>query len=245
MKKLFFTSFIVGILICSYSCNVKDTGNSSIFPAAPAVVSYDLNMGGIIMNTVWGNIAAPSLLSSYPGDCLYVHEFTVDYDNQPSTNYFTATNIVKDDVSKYGFEESSSIDLGEFTLPLSKLEGATSEFFHGIFFFSATSKDKSPDFRIIYNTEEQETDGIKNLYILAKSSTSGVGTSDVANLGAFNIANFIYYQGRDTTLYYSGGSNGYTYKYARVNLKYLSKITGDKPEFETVSTLYYTLLQVN
>ena len=231
MRKLFFIPFFIGILIGSFSCNVNDLGNSTTFPATVAVVDFDMYMG-TIMCTQWGNIAAPSLLLNDPGDCLFVKEFTVDYDNQPSSEYLTATNIVKENVNKYIFEQSTSFEIGDYTLPISKLGGATSEFFKGNFFISATSKDKAPTFRLIYVAEEQEKDNVKNLYVLAKPVSSS--SDDVSTFAAFDLWNFVYYLGRDTTLYYTGSTDGYNYRYNKVNLNYLSDITDGKPIFKTI-----------
>ena len=252
MKKLFFIPFVLGILIGSNSCNVQNYGNTTTFPAAPVVVEYDASKGGVIMNTPWGCVAAPSLAHPFdvsPFDgyyCLYALEFTVDYDNQPTTEYYTAINIEKEDIDKFGFLQKSSIELEDYTLVLSNLSGAASEFYNGKFFIAAQCKDKAPEFIMVYNTEEPEEDNIKNLYVLAKPSSSSASSSDITTLGAFDLSRFINLdQGRDTTLYNTGSSTGYDYKYIKANLKYLSGITDGEPKFESVSNFLYVLIPIS
>ena len=239
MKKrnLFFIPFILGIGIGFNSCNVGDGGNTATFPNAPAVVGFNFDMGGTIIGTPYGYAAAPSLISSDEGDCLYIYEFTLDYDNQPSDKYFTATNIQKEDVDYSYLEQSPSIDLREYTLPISNLDGATDVHFQGKFFILATCKDKNPNFRMVYNTEEEETDGIKNLYILARPSSSTPNSTDVSSLYAFDLFSLIDACNQDTT--YTSPITKETFKnckYIKANLKYLSKIsdTGE-PEFANVN----------
>lgn len=150
MKKLSFIPFFLGIGMGFYSCINGDVSYSYTYGPAPAIVDFDINMGGIIMGTPRGKVSAPSLFNNLPGDCLFVHEFTIDYDNQPTNDYYTATNIVKEDVNQYFLEESNFIDLRDYTLPISKVLLYESIFFHGKIFTEANCKDESPDFRLIY-----------------------------------------------------------------------------------------------
>ena len=119
MKKLLFIPFIIGIGISFNGCNIGETSNHTTFPPTPAVIDYNMSIGKVVMATSYGVVAAPSLITYSPGDCIFVYEFTVDYDNQPSLDYYTATNIVKDDVNQGSLEESSSIYLSDYTLPIS------------------------------------------------------------------------------------------------------------------------------
>ena len=234
MRKLFFIPFIFGFGIIFNSCNIGDVGNVSTFPSWPAVVDYKIEMNGPVLCTLWGVVAAPSLIDCESGDCLYVHEFTIDYDNQPSTSYYTATNIIKESVCQSFLEESSSFEIGDYTLPLSAAGGYTSAFFNGKFFTAASCKDKKPQFRLVYNTEEPDERGVKNLYFLARPSSSTQETSDVTSLFAFDTSHLIYTQGRDTTITVEGYEANAKYKYIKANLKYISSITDGVPTYKTL-----------
>jgi len=241
MKKrnLYFIPLVLSIAFGFNSCNIGEGGNITNFPPAPAVVYTMDNMGSrTIIGTLWGGyVAVPSMqINAYPGDCL-IMGFTIDYDNQPSTDYLTATNIqVTENVEYSSLEGSTSVEMGDYTLPISGVSGATSEFLNGKFFTLASCKDKNPSFRLVYNTEEEETGGVKNFYLLARPSSSTPNSTDVSTFYAFDMSNFIYYQGRDTVISVSGSSDKLTYKYIRANLKYFSNFSEtDQPVFANVN----------
>ena len=232
MRKLLFIPFIIGIGIFFNSCNIEDTGNISTFPNVPAVVGYNPTMGGSTIATPFGILSAPSINDCFPDDCVLLKEFTVDFDNQPSKNYLTATNISKEKVDMSYFIQTNSFDIGDHTLPITSLEGVSSEFYHGKIFILALTKDKTPNLRMVYNTEEEEMNGVKNLYLLAQASSSTQNSTDYSTLTAIDLLDFIYLQGRDTTITVSGSSEKAEYKYAKVNIKYISSISGDIPTFK-------------
>lgn len=232
MKKLFFIPLILGIGIGFNSCNLGDTGNVTTYPAFPAVVDFNSSMGGISIGTPFGVFAAPSLKDVYPGDCLFLYQFTIDYDHQPSTEFYTATNIVKESVDQSYLEQRSFIELYDNTIPINAMEGVSSVNYNGKFFIYASVRDKVPNFRMIYNYEEQETNGVKNLYVIASSVASS--SEDIASIHAFDLLDLIYSEGRDTTLTYSGFS--IEQRYIKANLKYLSKYTeGAEPEYKNAN----------
>lgn len=238
MKKqnLLFIPFILGIGIGLFSCNVDTTGNNQTFQNTLAVVDWKTEMGGIVIGTPWGYLAAPSLFDAFEGDCLYIHQFTVDYDNQPSDKFFTATNINKETVNQTPLILNNTIELEDYTFPVSKVEVSIDEFFSGRFFVRITCKDKSPSFRLMYDTTEEETNNIKNFYLQAKPSSSSQNASDVPSIHAFNLMSFIQQYGADTTKAFKGSSEKYNFKYIKANLKYVSKITDDKPEYGLVNS---------
>jgi len=81
---------------------MKDVSNSQSFSTNNAVVCYYTDFPGItFLNTPYGAIAAPELSGKgyEQGDCLFV-SFTIDYDNQPNNQYYTATNVVEKKIGK-------------------------------------------------------------------------------------------------------------------------------------------------
>lgn len=234
MRKLFFIPFIISIGIGFYSCNVGGGGNIETSWPAPAVVDFRIDMGGTVICTPWGNYAAPSLTGiNYPEDCIFIQEFTLDHDNQPSTNYLTATSIIKEDVEQRPLEQHNSIELEDYTLPISGADGFTCTNFYGKFFTYANCKDKAPSFRLVYKYDEEEIDGTKNFYLLAKPSSPN--SSDFVTWYAFDMRYLVYSQGRDSTIIESGVQHNY--KYIKANLYYLSGVSGDEPEYKCVNEL--------
>ena len=234
MRKLLFIPFIIGVGISLYSCNVDEGRNLQTY-TSPAIVDYKMEMGGTIICTRWGYFAAPSLTSSSEGDCLYIKEFTIDFDNQPSDKYYTAVNIDGENVDKSFIQHKDPSVLDEYTLPISAADGDISVFYHGVFFTVANCMDKNPDFRLIYNLDEPEIDGTKNLYLQARPSSSTPNLENVTKLYAFDMYNFIYNQGSDTSVLFTGYTEKIKCKYIKADLNYFTGISAEgKPEYKKV-----------
>ena len=119
---------------------------------------------------------------------------------------------------------------------MSNADGISSVFYKGVFFVGAASKDKGPQFRLIYNSNGDETNGIKNLYLLARPSLSS-STTEVASINAFDLKGWIQdpEYGRDTTIHVSGYTQGIELRYIKAYLYYFSGMQsstdGPKPGF--------------
>jgi len=241
MKKqnLLFFPLLLGMGIGVFSCNIgSNPGNYQNFTNTPAVVDQRTDMGGIVIGTPWGYLAAPELIDVYPGDCIYLYQFTIDYDNQPSDKYYTATSISKENVDQSNIEvvASDSIDLGDYILPISGVSSMADEFFLGRLFVGMSCKDKNPSFRLVYNTKGEATNGIKNLYLQAGPSSSTASTADVAAIHAFNLLSFIQQYGGDTTKTFKGSADKFDFKFIKANLNYVSGVTDGKPTYTMMNS---------
>ena len=244
MKKrsLGFTTLILGLGISLFSCNIGKGGNTETY-SSPAVIGNDMSMGGTTLGTWFGSCAAPDLDPSYEGECVFL-SFTIDYANQPFTDFVTATNVVVSSVVPQKPLEMSSdpININNYTLPITNagvllsVDGSLmgiSPNYNGKVFLGIACKDNNPDFRLVYNIQEPDSAGIKNLYLLAAPSSSTPGTTDVAKNYAFDIMSLIQYAGSDTT----DAKTGYNYKYVKANLKYLTGVSDDGvPTYGTLNT---------
>lgn len=241
MKKqnLLFIPFILGLGIGLLSCNFNnnDSGNYQIFPTSPAVVDFRTDRDGLTICTPWGYIAAPSLALAgiSEGDCI-ITKFIIDYDDQPSDKYYTATAIEQERVDQSYPTISNTIELEEYTLPLSVVNAEINDFFLGRFFIKATCKDKNPSFRLMFNPAEEETNGVKNFYLQTKPSSSTVSATDVSTFHAFDLSHIIQQYGRDTTKILNNFSDKCDFKYIKANLKYVSKITDNGPEYKWIGS---------
>lgn len=235
MKKqnLLFISLLLSLGMGLFSCNFGGNGgNVQTFQSVPAVVGLNIDMGGTVMGTPYGYIAAPSL-DANPGDCIYLYQFTVDYDNQPSNQYYTATNISETGVDQSPIEmRSDSINVGDYILPLSNVSGLSNVYYQGKFFIGADCNDKNPVFRLVYNSKDTIINGVMDFYLLAKpSSTDGSSSSStVSSIYAFDLA-AVLRQARDTTVTVSSGSSSIDLRYIKANLNYVSSVSAGIPTY--------------
>lgn len=236
-QNLLFIPFIFCMGMGLFSCDMGGGGNSQTFQNTPAVVDLRTDMGGITLGTPWGNLSAPSLVDVSEGDCIYMHQFTIDYDNQPSDKYYTASNIVKEKVNQTPLVVKKTIDIEDYLLPLSKTGGMVDEFLQGRLFVWMSCKDKNPAFRLIYNTEEEVTNGVMNMYLQTRPSSTTENAEDVSTIHAFNLLDFIQQNGRDTTKTLKDSSDKHDFKYIKMNLNYVSKIKDGVPEYSTLNSL--------
>ena len=239
MKKqnLLFFPFLFALGIGLFSCNFGNSGNISNYPNTPAVVSIDYTIGGngVLLGTPYGYFAAPELSNMLmDGECIYLQQFSIDYDNQPSTQYYTATNIVEVSVNQSVCEQSDTVNIGDYTLPLNNVSGISSVYYKGKIFIGATSNDNNPSFRLVYNSTKDDTNATKNVYLVAKPS--GTSSSGTGAIQAFDLTSLVYDFGRDTTIVASGTSQSIDLKYIALNLNYLSSVSSTGiPTYSPVS----------
>ena len=213
-------------------CNFGNGGNITNFPGNPVVaIDYSSDFTGVIFGTYWGYCVAPAA-NIYPGDCT-VMSFSIDYDNQPAgAKYPLASNVALGDIIGISsFESSDSVRISDYTLPISNAACISSPFYEGKVFFGISCKDNGPRYRLIYNRQEPDSAGVKNLYLLAQPSSSSA--SDVAKNCAFDLSYLIQNNGTvDTEGTITGVTNA---KYIKANLKYLTGISNDgTPAYNTI-----------
>jgi len=199
-------------------CNVGNTGHVDTYKFTLAVVDHDINPGRTTIGTEHGPFAAPSLKGQffYPDDCIFIQEFTVDLYNQPSSQYYTATNVVVDGiVDQLPLEIDDKLGVGGYTLPISDLTVRTHICYNGKLFIFAQSKDKNPEFRLVYDSTAVETNGIKNLYLLAQQANPA--SSESLSIHAFDLQNLFQNYKRDTM----------GVKYIKANLNYFSEFPAE------------------
>jgi len=243
-KNLLFFPFLWVMGIVLFSCNVgngKRSGNSQTFQNTLAVViNSDLITGETAVGTPYGYLAAPSLTDVSTGDCIIMYNFTIDFDHQPTSNYFTISNVDKDFVSQGSLLPDDTTAIDESTIPISDVTAIVNDpsnaYYQGKIFLGITCKDKNPDFRLIYDdSKDKDINSRKTVYLQAKASSSTPSSSDVGTVYAFDMNSL---SRRDTTISISGTS--VPLKYVAVNLKYLSDITDDgEPVYTAANSPLY------
>jgi hypothetical protein len=238
MKKLFFSFLLImGISLGLVSCLDSNGGNYQTFPTAPVVVNYDVAKGGTTMLTCWGEITAPELSKFDAGDCLLA-QFSIDYDKQPSPDYYTATvlNYVQINVGETNVE--NEIAVGDFTLPIEDV--LTSSYnntllLKGKYFLSIEHEipnDQLVEYKLIAGRDSvDEKTGAYGVYLLAKKGNESTAKPiQTINNQAFDVNQMINTLGKDTTI------NSIRMKLVKVNLKYYSGETEGQPEFKNYNT---------
>jgi hypothetical protein len=216
----------VGLISC------LEGGNRTDYWGIPAVVKLDSKMGHALYIGFGNQVAIPT--SSIPigitaGDNVIV-SFTINYDDQPTTQYYTATNVV--------FHGNTFIDAtnaytisGEnrwsdyYTDTITGVAYATANMGWNVderLFLAlggmATSKDEF-EYEMFCNVDSVDSGGAQTFYIRAKKNEYGTGTVDKQVYAhVFDMSDYVYRLGRDTTI------NGTEIIYLRFNLKYQSGI---------------------
>jgi len=232
MKKLLFIFLWMGGIAAGLtSCLENGGGNYQTFPVAPAVVNYNPEKGGTTLLTTWGEIGAPELSQFNQGDCLFT-QFTIDYDNQPFSSYYTAKDITysdRIDIANAGIEDDS-VSVGDYTLPITDLYLSPYNnplLLKGRLFFQMKQKaieNQTIDYKLLTSRKEVDNNGVYTLYLVAKQDKGDNPGVDVTRNQVFVINNLLMTLGKDTTI-----TNSVKVKYLKVNLKYYNAEKEDAP----------------
>jgi hypothetical protein len=245
MKKLFFILLWVGGIASGLTSCIESNrgGNYQTFPIAPVVVNYNPEKGGTTMLTVWGEIGAPELSQFDQGDCLF-SQFSIDYDYQPSSSYFTATEISYTDrieVANASIEEDS-VSVGDYTIPITELYISPYNnplFLKGRFFFQMkhkTIENPKIEYKLLTSRKEVDDKGVYNMYLIANQEKGEGKEVEVTRSQVFVINNLLMTLGKDTTI-----NNSVKVKYLKVNLKYYNKEKEDAPfkNYDSIELVIY------
>lgn len=241
--KLLFIPFVVGMGIGLFSCNTFDGGNRQVVTSL-AVVGYESKTFHTSISTPYGEFVAQELdLKVSEGDCIYA-QYTIDYDNQPSTEYTVATELQYQPIGQNPVEVWWDIDpedpdaLTDYTVPLSKVEHEASPYYKGKFFIGmnfSLGTGQTPDYQLFCNPDEADEKGTRTLYLQAKLSGAATSTpQEVSDIHAFDMNELFYRFSRDTTLNVSNNGE-VSFRYIRVNLKYFTGVKDGKRSYGNAS----------
>jgi hypothetical protein len=232
MKKLIVIFFLITGITLSFTGCLNTEGNYQVLPPVPAVVNYNSLKGGTTLLTYWDEIATQGLSTHSPGDCIIV-QFKLDYDNQPASDYYTATEVaVIEDVEHSLARIEDEISVGDFTFPIEDMaviDYNNITILDGKYFLSFKHegvKNQLIEYRMLTSpNDKNEVNGTHNVYLVAKkkNEVEDGTTTTLINSHAFDMKNAILNLGRDTTT---------TYKYIMANLKFFTGKEEDKPVFK-------------
>lgn len=221
MKLVKLSIFILFLPLFLVSCLDGDNKTTS---RAVVFVDTDFSMGGTIIDLGdWENAgpvkyAAPSMSSTHSGKCLYV-EYTIDYDNQPSSQYYTATDIAV----LLEFHKNEDFKLRNGEMPVTEFTDSIyyvnpASFIGGILALEIVNKapkDEKFMYELVCNIDSVDAKGIPTMYLNALKTKDMTGTAtDIYSHAYFDITDFYYYNAKDTVF------NGANFRIANYNLKY-------------------------
>jgi hypothetical protein len=200
MKKTVFS--LLGVLMLVFSGCMDKGGNSQYVERIVGIAGYsDLFQPAII--TASETFLAPELQKPlldgdlYEGDAL-IASFNLDLDNQPSTEYYTASQLeymkITTGSSIYPTPEGESMT-DDFSAPIEALSGFA--FVGNVMFFGfvhySVPQDQAFDYELTFPSDPVEDADYPTIYLRAKES--GTGTQSKTNiefLYAFNMSSFFY-----------------------------------------------------
>lgn len=197
-----------------------DSDDNKITYTAYALIGDNSDYGGTTLITSGGEYAAP-LLSGYEvGDCVRA-QYTINLDNQPSSKYYTATDIYCTPIEKAPFVQTTDTINEEYLYPLLGAQVSTHKNFDGnVFLMTGFSGSATQVLKYMVTCDPKTVDanGAYTIYLLAQATkeTSGSSTS-MYELQAFNM--------RDLIRSYGTSSEGaYTLK---ANIKYVYSVNSE------------------
>ena len=194
MKRIIFP--FLGMFMLMLSSCLKKGDNFQSFGEEPAIVEFSLDLFQPVLSSRWGILVAPELQDKfytelYEGDVLWTW-FTINYDQQPSTEYTVASNV-----SYFKFEKGWSqattngeSTTGDFDLPIEDM-GVYNLFKNVMFleFIHKAPKDQKFTYEMTYHPEK--TGEISVVYIRAKKvGQSSENETTVGYLYTFNMYSF-------------------------------------------------------
>jgi hypothetical protein len=230
-KYLLFVVLPLGMVTGLMSC--LESGNRTSMSDL-AVMVYNQEMQALAMHASSFVCAAPQLQNLKENDCILA-KFTIDFDNQPSNQYYTVT------ISDYNLITKDTVrvkpgDLtDEYTDSLRIFQLFLSPLYNGHLFIQTEQVGTSNyvyDLELICNPDSIDENGIHTAFLKSKliNGTPNQNLSSyVYPMEAFDVNRLIDSYGKDTTIVNFGYSQDY--KYLSLNFKYQSGIKENEPVY--------------
>lgn len=225
-KKLLTIALLLCVLIGFTGC-FEDGDNASTYRTI-AVVGNKSTMGGKTLLTSDGEFASSTIASSPTlnyRDCIYV-EFKINFDDQPSKDYFTATEVnVLGLIDNYDVDfvnEEGSDLYADYDMTFEEVFCATNIHYDGQVFiekYYKMDKTTEADFVMYCDPDNKDSDGVYTVYVVGKYEKEPVGTSLGNNITSFDFLNFVRMHGKSETLEYTG-YDPISVRTLSINIKY-------------------------
>ena len=216
MKKVIFS--LLCVLIIGFTGCIKNGSNTSTIQG-PAVVKY--YMGQLMLRIDGVLFAIPNTDGALFVDDLIWAFFTVDYDNQASTDYYTVYDFsympIKSSYPIESYDEGGSSE--NYTAPIIDISGGAIVDHYLVLLLSQYSSEKM-EYIYEMSYDPNEEGERPTVYIRAKKMSSGTDTDYKVDYPyAFNMYNYVMYQGENNKI--------------TINVKYKTGETDGKEQFAT------------
>ena len=196
---------------------IKDGDNITNYSPMLAVVGSTYSMQPTIETDI-GTILAPDLMEHFyvdlfEGDALIV-TFSIDYDNQPSTEYRTASNLQYVKIGRSSPIPNSGSESGDFSTPIEDL-GDIYLLGNTLFFAFIHTAPGDQEFEYEMTYDREEDAAIPTIYLRAKKfGTGSIAEGTFPFLYAFDMRYFF--------MQYKDSENN-----VKFNIKYKTGVNGD------------------
>lgn len=204
-KFLFIPLLVMGLIVTLLSCNDLGDGRNYQTYESYAIVDYNSTWGTYTLLTGLGELAANVGTTYMPGDCLALR-FTIDFDNQPSTKYYTASELVPYvDIENRSLRVLDKFYQDEYTYAIEGIDDlGISPFFNGVYFLKLKYKEsvKNQFTAQMFCVKDSLTPGSHIVPVYFKSKENGTSTSATKeSIHAFDIKSVLSTASpRDTTI---------------------------------------------
>ena len=230
-RNLFFVLSVICSICGLVSCNGR--GGDFIEVVSYGIVNENPEMGGYtLISTIatFGEIAMPEIPPTYrPGQCVLAF-YTLDYDNQPSKDYTTATDVqilTPGGISQSYARVVDEVDKEdpEYDVVLKQVDFISTPYLRGKVFFEIrydASKGQTLDYSLECDINDIDEKGYLNLYLRAKKTNEQTGdTVGTIDPFVFDAYSLLRNHGKDST---DAKFSEIKYKCLNVNVKYLKEI---------------------
>jgi hypothetical protein len=229
-KKLFLFLLFLAIIAGGISCLGEGENKSSA--SSVAVVDYNPNMGGYVMNLPAVVFAAPELASKLKvGDCIRA-DFTINYSNQPSLDYYTATEIRYQKLNNWQVKEESGDMIDGYNEAIRSITLSVSPNYNGNVFLEINREETNNhvyNYELILNPDSIDEKGIPSVFLKSQKLDNTAGSSTYYDLETFNLQSLFEKYGQDSI--YQEGSFEQRYRYVSLNFMYQSEVKEEIPVY--------------
>jgi hypothetical protein len=235
-KKLLFFLMLSGLIIAGVGCLREGENRSSWISFA--VIDYNAEMGGCVMNLPDGVVAAPELdLKLKKNDCITA-KFTVDYSNQPSPNYLTAIEIKYELLNNRDIDNQSIIDaFKDHNDSIFSMDLGTNPNYNGNLFVQINryeSNNRLYDYRLIFDPDSVGANGVNTVFLKSKKLDKVLGDASFYDLETFNLQPLFATYGKDTIIKEQNIEQNF--RYLSLVFKYQSGLEKGVPVYSRYNT---------
>ncbi|MDR2087082.1 MAG: hypothetical protein LBP72_07890 [Dysgonamonadaceae bacterium] len=229
-KNLLFFLLLLPVIVGGVRCVGEGENRSTA--TSIAVIGNRADMGGCVMNLSNAVLAAPELAGKLKVDDCIEATFTINYSNQPSDKYYTATEISYVLLNNDSVIVKTGDMIDDHNDSVKSIALNTSPYYNGNIFVQINREEVNNhlyDYDLIFNPDSIDENGIHTVFLKSKKEDKMSGSQTNSNLETFNLRSLFAAYGKDS-LYQSGGIEQ-RYRYVSLNFKHQSGVKEGIPVY--------------